>query len=298
MSFDWNLLKTFAAVTEHGSLAAAAHALASSQPTMSRHIAALEDDLGVPLFDRTGRRLELTPNGVELQEHARQMATAANRFSLAAVGRSETIAGTIRISASEIVASYILPDILTRLHRAEPAIEIELVATDRTENLLRREADIAIRMFRPDQYDVIARKIGEFQIAAFAANTYLEQRGEPETLADLLNHDIIGYDRSDQILMGFRDAGYEVDRQFFRFRCDNQVVAWKMVVAGFGVGFMQAGIGDAEPHVKRIPIADNDLPTLPIWLAAHTELKTSHRVRRVFDFLATELSRVARQQQA
>lgn len=289
--FNWTHLQSFLAVAEQGSLSGAARVLGGSQPTMGRHVGALEARLGVRLFERAAGGLELTPTGVELLEHARRMAAAANHLSLAAAGRSEAIAGTIRITASEIVATYVLPDILTVLRRDEPDIEIELVASDREENLLQREADIAVRMFRPTQADIFTRKIADLRLGMFAAHSYVERRGAPRTIEDFHVHDVVGYDRSDLMIRGFRAAGLEVDRGFFPFRSDDQVVCWRMVVAGFGIGFNQLQIGEAEPRVARLHL-DVDLPTMPIWLTAHSELKTSRRVRRVFDFLADRLQHV------
>ena len=291
MALDWSLLQSFIAVAGEGSLSAAARALGGSQPTMGRHIGALESELGVRLFERTAGGLELTPTGLELLDHARRMAAAANHLSLAAEGRAEAVAGTIRITASEIVATYILPEILTALRRAEPEIEIELVASDRSENLLQREADIAVRMYRPTQADVFTRKVGDLQLGMFAAESYVARRGAPQSIEDFRGHDIIGYDRGDEIIRGFRAAGLDVGRHFFSFRCDNQVVCWRMVVAGYGIGFNQTSIGEGEPGITRLAV-DTALPALPVWLTAHSELKTSHRVRRVFDFLAEQLGRV------
>lgn len=286
--FDWSHLQTFLRVAEHGTLSGAARATGGSQPTMGRHIAALEDQLGVRLFDRAAHGLALTPTGADLVEHARSMATAANRLSLTASGRSERIGGTIRITASEIVSTYTLPDILTALHRAEPEIEIELVSSDRSENLLQREADIAIRMYRPTQADVFTRKVGDLQLAMFAARDYIARKGVPTSLEDMRDHDVIGYDRSDLVMRGFAEAGLQVDRHFFAFRCDSQVVGWRMVVAGFGIGFNHLEVGLAEPRVQQVE-TPMPMPSLPIWLTAHSELKTSRRVRRVFDFLADAL---------
>ncbi|WP_417495928.1 LysR family transcriptional regulator [Maricaulis sp.] len=290
--FDWSHLQTFLSVAEHGTLSGAARATGGSQPTMGRHIAALEDQLGVRLFDRAPHGLALTPTGADLVEHARAMAKAANQLSLTASGRSERIGGTIRITASEIMSTYTLPAILTELHRAEPEIEIELVSSDRSENLLQREADIAIRMYRPTQADVFTKKVGDLQLAMFAAHDYIARRGAPTTVEEFRGHDVIGYDRSELMLRGFAEVGLQVDRHFFGFRCDSQVVGWQMVVAGFGIGFNQLEVGLAEPAVQRIE-TDTPMPALPIWLTAHSELKTSRRVRRVFDFLAEALKRAA-----
>lgn len=289
---DWTHLQSFVAIAEHRSLSGAARALGGSQPTMGRHIAALEKSLNVLLFDRTADGLDLTPTGLDLLEHARQMADAAGRFSLVAEGRSQAVAGTIRITASEIVATYILPDILTRLHSQEPEITIELVASDRAENLLQREADIAVRMYRPTQADVYTRKIGELKLGMYAANSYLENHGPTKTQDDITGHDFIGYDRNDLIIQGFKAMGMEVDRDFFPFRSDNQVVCWRMAVAGFGIGFNQRCIGDNDARVRRVFLSV-PLPSLPVWLTAHAELKTSRRVRLVFDFLAHEMGEIS-----
>jgi DNA-binding transcriptional LysR family regulator len=295
-AFDWTHLQSFLAVADGGSLSAAARSLGSSQPTVGRHVCALEETLGIQLFDRTPAGLSLTPSGADLTEHARAMSEAANRFSLTAAGRTQTIAGTIRITASEIVSAYVLPPILTALRCEENEIEIELVASDRTENLIQREADIAVRMYRPNQADVITRKVGEFDLGIYASKQYLERRGSPQTGADLQSHDVIGYDKDDQIIHGFREAGFKVDRRFFPFRCDNQLVCWKMVIAGYGIGFNQIRVGDADPRVVRV-CPDVEIPALPLWLTAHTELKTSRRVRRVFDFLADALTAYTRNTQ-
>jgi len=174
------------------------------------------------------------------------------------------------------------------LRLAEPQIDIELVASDRTENLLQREADIAVRMYRPTQVDVVTRKLGDLQLGMFAAQSYLDRRGEPGSLDELKQHEVIGYDKNDQMIRGFKEAGYEVTSGFFSFRCDNQVVCWQMVLAGYGIGINQIYIGQAEPGLKQI-MAHADLPALPIWLTAHAELKSSRRVRRVYDFLAEHL---------
>ncbi|MCF6329838.1 MAG: LysR family transcriptional regulator [Henriciella sp.] len=285
---DWTYLQSFAAVADQGSLSAAARTLGGSQPTMSRHISALEAELGLRLFDRTGGGLVLTPTGVDLLQHARQMAEAASHLSLAATGRSQAIAGTVRVTASESMAVNVLPPILTALRRAEPEIDIELVASDQTDNLLLREADIAVRMYRPTQADMITRKVGTVETGMFASQDYLTRRGYPSDAADLAEHDLIGHDRSDQIIAGFRELGFDVGRDFFSFRCDNQEVTWRMVVAGYGIGFNRLDIGRAEPSVVRL-FEEIEMPQLPIWLTAHAELKTSARVRRVYDFLAAEL---------
>ncbi|MBL4639728.1 MAG: LysR family transcriptional regulator [Kordiimonadaceae bacterium] len=287
-SIDWTYLQSFVAVAENGSLANAANAAGGSAPTMSRHISTLEADLEILLFERTGGGLKLTSAGLDLLDHARDMAIAANKLSLAAAGRTETVEGIVRITASQIMATYVLPGMLKQLKDTEPQITIELVSTDKTENLLMREADIALRMYRPEQSDVISRKIVETSTGIFAAKDYIAANGMPSVLADLLHHSVIGYDRGTQILDGFAAAGHPVDRSFFSFLCDDQTVCWEMVRAGHGIGFNQKNIGRADSGLVEL-ISDIALPKLPIWLTAHAELKTSKRVRRVYDFLADKI---------
>ena len=290
MSPDWDHLRVFVGVAEHGSLSAAGRELNISQPTVGRHIQALEDSLGVRLFQRTVRGLDLTDTGRDLLEHGREMAAAADRLALAAAGREAAVSGTVRVTASAFVATLTLPEIIADLRLAHPEIEIELVASDATENLLQREADIAVRMYRPRQVDVITRKVSELSLGVYAANSYLSRRGTPRELNDLLAHDIVGYDRDETILQGFAAVGADVDRHFFVARCDDQVAYWHLVVAGVGIGFSQVRVGDAEPLVSRV-LPDFAIPPLPVWLTAHAGLRTNPRVRRVFDFLAERLAR-------
>lgn len=287
---DWNLVHSFLLVAEHGSLSAAARQSGRSQPTLSRHIRELEEALAISLFDRTAQGLTLSPTGSDLADHARSMAGAADALLLAAHGRSETLAGTVRITASTNMARFTLPAILADLMREEPEIEVELVASDTSENLLLREADIAVRMYRPQQGDVITRHVGSVDVGAYASHLYLQRHGEPATIGELLERDLVGYDRQQMAINGFRRAGYTVDRSAFRFRCDDEDVQWQMVVNGFGIGFTPRHLGDRDPRVKRI-FRDVELRRLPVWLTAHAELKTSRRVRRVYDFLADHLQR-------
>ena len=291
MRLDWTLLESFSAVGEHGSLSAAARAIGASQPTLSRHISTLEDQIGARLFERAAGGVELTELGTALLAHARDMADSASKLAMSIEGQSQALGGTIRLTASQIMATYVLPDILAELRMTEPNIDIELVASDRTENLLRREADIAVRMYRPTQDDVIARKVGELRMGMYASQSYIERHGFPTSLAETADHTIIGYDRSTQMIDGFKAAGREVNRDFFAFRCDDQVVCWEMAKAGFGIGFNQIQIGNKTPNMVRVETA-GEVGRLPVWLTAHSELRASPRIRFVFDFLAEKLQEV------
>lgn len=287
---DWNLIRSFAAVADAGSLSAAARKLRASQPTVGRHVAELEAALGVVLFRRGKRGYELTDQGVALCDRARAMGEDADAFALLATGATERIAGTVRIAASEVVSAYVLPPILARLAIEEPGIEVELVPSNRVENLLRRDADIAVRMVEPAQLDLVARKIADLPLVACAAKTYLDRRGRPQRPEDLFGHDLVGLDRETDLIRGFAEFGVEIDRHAFRFRTDNQIVLWEAVKAGMGVSFAQRSLVESEPLVERL-LPDMPLPSLPMWLAMHRDVRTSPRLRRVADFLGEALKR-------
>jgi DNA-binding transcriptional LysR family regulator len=287
---DWNLIKSFVAVAETGSLSAAARRLAASQPTIGRHIAELEQAIGVTLFRRGRRGYALTEAGSLLFERGRAVSEHATAFSRLALGSVEEIGGTVRIAASEVVAGCVLPEMLARLGAEEPAIEVEIVASNQVENLLRRDADIAVRMVKPAQNELVARKVTDIELCACAARSYLDRRGRPLTLSDLVGHDLIGFDRSDEIIRALSGFGLPVARSAFRFRSDNQIVLWEAVRAGNGVGFAQLPLVLRAPEVERI-LPTLPLPVLPVWLAMHRDVRTSLRIRRVADFLHEELRR-------
>jgi DNA-binding transcriptional LysR family regulator len=289
---DWNLIRSFMAVAEEGSLSGAARRLGSSQPTIGRHVAELEAFLGLNLFRRGPRGYETTEQGLALLEQAQSMSASADAFSRQATGRSDELAGTVRVTASEVVSSYVLPAIFARLGQAEPGIEIELVASDRLGNLLRRDADIAIRMIRPRQLDLVARKIADIPISMCAAHSYLERRGTPRQVNELADHDFVGLDRGNEIIEGMSAAGLTLDRHAFRIRTDHGVAYWEMIRSGNGIGFAQRFLVERDPLVA-ILLPELDLPHLPMWLAMHRDVRTSRRIRRVADFLHAELSRYA-----
>ncbi|MEL7124900.1 MAG: LysR family transcriptional regulator [Pseudomonadota bacterium] len=286
---DWSQIQTFAAVAEHGSLSAAARTLGSSQPTLSRHIAQLEADMGARLFERSRGGMALTAQGAELMHHAQAMADAAARFE--PTSASPGLSGTVRITASRVVAHFTLPPIIAQIRLAHPEIEIELVASDSTDNLLRREADIALRMYRPTQGDVITRRVTTIDLGAYASHAYIARKGAPETLADVRAHDLIGYDRSTMIIDGFRERGLTLDRHAFGVRTDDQVACWQLVLAGCGVGFTQCVVGDADPRVVRL-FGPEAVGSLPVWLTAHPDLRRVPRVRAVYDALAQALEQL------
>jgi DNA-binding transcriptional LysR family regulator len=291
--FDWNLLRSFTAVAEAGSLSAAARKIGASQPTIGRHVSELERSLGVTLFRRGLGGYELTDTGAALLTHARAVRESVDRFSLQAVGAEEGLSGTVRISASQTMAAYVLPHILSRFAQEEPDMEIELIASNRVENLLRRDSDIAIRMVTPAQDELIARKIADIRLSMCAHEDYLARRGTPENPMDLLNHDMIGQDRDDDYIRGFHSFGAKVDRHAFRFRSDDHIILWQAIRAGLGIGIAQVPLINTDPHLRCL-LPDLPLPPLPMWLTMHKDVRTSPRIRRAADFLYEALSDFAR----
>ncbi|MFC2969402.1 LysR family transcriptional regulator [Acidimangrovimonas pyrenivorans] len=285
---DWSLVQVLLAVAEAGSLSGAARVLGLSQPTLGRQVQAAEQALGLSIFRRHARGLELTEAGAALIAPARAMREAAARLQLAAAGQETGLRGTVRITASTVVAHYLLPPILARIRAAEPEIELELHPSDTTENLLFREADIAVRMYRPEQLDVITRHVGEIGIGLYAAQSYLDRRGTPTTVEELQQHDWVGFDRSELMLRALRRMGWQVDRGFFRTRCDDQATYWQLVAAGCGIGGGQHHIGRSTPGVVRL-MPELPIPSLPMWLTAAEALRQTPRLRRVWDLLAEGL---------
>ena len=290
VKFDWNRARAFLVTAEEGSLSAAARALGMTQPTLSRQVDALEDELSLILFERAGRGLILTPNGLELLEHVRGMGEAASRVSRAASGQSQSIEGSICIAASEVYSAFLLPPIIDKLRQEYPGILVEIVASNSSSDLLRREADIAIRNVASSQPDLITKKIRDDEAFFYAAHSYLARIGHPQSFADLTGADFLAFANNDVLINMLNSMGFKITEKNFPIICDNHIVQWQLVKQGVGIGGITKDIGDAEPLVCRI-LPDMPPIVVPMWLATHRELNNSKRVRTVFDFLVAELSR-------
>ena len=288
---DWSLIQAFLMVAEEGSLSGAARKLGASQPTLGRQIKALEQQLSADLFVRRARGFELTETGAALVGPAQAMRDAMGQIALTAAGQSARIEGTVRITASVMTSQFHLPDIIARIREQEPDIAIELVPSDDSRNLLYREADIAVRMYRPTQLDLVTQHIGDIPLTICAAKSYLARKGKAVTLANLHEHDFVGFDADTSIIDGFRDAGIEVTRDFFKVRCDENATFWALIRAGCGVGFSQLDIARSDPLVEVIDVG-LQIPPLPIWLTAHEAMRRTPRVRRVWDLLAEGMKMV------
>ena len=281
----WELYRTFLAVIAERSLSGAARRLGLTQPTIGRHVDALEAALGVTLFTRSQAGLLPTAGARALVPHAEAMASAASAFLRAASGEEEETRGTVRVTASEMIGGEVLPSGLAAFREAQPKIDIELVLSNRTEDLLRREADIAVRMVKPVQAALVARKLGTIELGLHAHPRYLAAHGTPRSLEELRSHPLIGFDRAPTRVP---NSPVPLTRELFAFRCDNDLGQYAVLRAGFGIGVCQDGLGKRDGLVPVLPGALNF--KLGIWLVMHRDLKSTRRVRLLFEHLAAHLT--------
>lgn len=286
---DWALWRSFSAVVKHGSLSAAARELGLSQPTLGRHVEALEHALDLPLFERTLSGLKANEAALRLFEPVAAAEAALAQAAIMAEGAQAEFSGTVRITASTVVSNYVLPPLLLTIRERYPAIAIEIVPSDSAENLLLREADIAIRMFRPTQLELVSKKLGEIPVICCAHENYLQRRGTPMSTTELYEHDLIGFDRSDLIIAHANRIGFPLRRDQFMLRSDNQTHLWELIRAGLGIGFAQKSLVERTPGMVAVPL-DLAIPPLQVWLTTHKELFTSHRIRAIYDALADGLT--------
>ncbi|WP_244540349.1 LysR family transcriptional regulator [Kaistia soli] len=289
MQLSWDHCRSFLAVLAEGSLSAAARKLQLTQPTLGRHVAELEQTLGVALFTRSQSGLQPTEAALELRPHAEAMAAAAETLLRTASGEAADDRGTVRITASEIVGTEVLPPILARFTRRHPRIALELVVSNANDNLLRRQSDIAVRMATPAQDALVQRRIGTIAVGLHARRDYLDAHGTPQRLADLVGHTLIGFDTETPAVRAAQQSGLLPDRQAFRLRTDSDVAQLQMIRAGIGIGACQAPIARRDPELVRVLPEAFDFP-LECWLAMHEDLKTVLRMRLVFDHLGEELA--------
>jgi DNA-binding transcriptional LysR family regulator len=284
----WELYRSFLEVMRDGSLSGAARRLGATQPTVGRHIAALEADLKMALFTRSPRGLLPTEAALSLMPHAETMAAAAAAMTRAASAAAAE-QGTVRITASEIIGCEVLPPVLAGFRRRHPSITLELTLSNRNEDLLRRDADIAVRMVRPAQKALVARRIGEVAIGLYAHQSYIAAFGLPASIGELATHCVIGYDRDDRSFRSIGPGAKGFTRESFSFRCDHDQAQLAALRAGVGIGGCQTKIAARTPELVRILAEQIDF-RLEIWLAMHEDLKGTRRVRLLFDYLKSALT--------
>lgn len=285
---SWELLRTFLEVARDGSLSGAARRLGLTQPTVGRHIDALEADLGVALFTRSQRGLFATPAALELAPHAEAMEAAAAALVRTASGEAAAEGGTVRIAASEVVGCEVLPPILAAFRHAHPGIILELSLSNRNEDLLRRDADIAVRMLRPTQASLLAKRLGAVDIRLYAHKDYAARFGLPKSLPELAGHCLIGFDRDDHALRSLGPKAAPITRESFSFRTDSDSAQLAALRAGVGIGGCQSLLAARTPEL--VPVLHGAIAfPLEMWLAMHENLKATRRVRLLFDHLSEGL---------
>jgi DNA-binding transcriptional LysR family regulator len=287
-SISWDLYRSFLAVARQGSLSSAARTLGLTQPTLGRHIQQLEQALGAAIFTRSPRGLLATETALALIPIAEAMESAAEAMARAGSAQAGQIAGVVRITASEIVGAEALPPILAEFADLYPNIAFELHLSNHPEDLLRRDADIAVRMMRPTQTGLVARRLGEARIGLYAHRRYLATRAIPESWADLAGHRLIGFDRNPTPVKALEETDLRLTREIFSMRADNDLAQLAALRAGYGVGGCQTGIAGRDADLVRLLPASFAVP-LETWLVMHEGLKTSPRVRRAYDHLAEGL---------
>ncbi|MET3108520.1 DNA-binding transcriptional LysR family regulator [Oxalobacteraceae bacterium GrIS 2.11] len=286
---DWQLFRAFLAVVREGSLSGAARVLQTTQPTMGRQVAALEQALGVKLFTRSLDGLAPTEAGMQLIASAETMAAAVDAAQRSASGAVEAERGTVRVTASDVMGSEVLPALLAEFSVLHPGIAVELALSNRNEDLLRGDADIAVRMVRPTQGALVAKRIGQIDVGLYAHKRYLKANPMPHSLKELKDHTLIGFDRDPAYLRLLDRKGVMLTPDNFRFRSDSDLAQLAALRAGFGIGASQLGIARRDKNLVAVMHAELIIP-MEVWLVMHNDLRSVRRIRLLFDHLALRLA--------
>jgi DNA-binding transcriptional LysR family regulator len=287
---SWELYLSLLSVLREGSLSGAARALGMTQPTLGRHIATLEGVLGVGLFTRSQVGLLPTEAALALRTHAEAMESTAAALERTALSQGAGVRGVVRVSASEIISVEVLPPIVAQLRGRHPSLTVELVLTDRVQDLLRREVDIAVRMIRPDQEQLVARRIGRIELGLYARRDYLEQQGEPRELSELASHSVIGYDQPSAFIRKAEQAVRGFTRNLFAVRTDSNLAQLALIRCGAGIGVCQVPLARRHSDLKRV-LAKAFALHLDTSVTMHEDLRHSPRCRATFDALVEGLQR-------
>jgi DNA-binding transcriptional LysR family regulator len=284
----WELYRTFLGVLKQGSLSGAARALDLAQPTVGRHIAALEKSLGLALFTRSQTGLMPTEAAQSLRGLAESMQSTAASLERAAASQGAGVRGTVRVTASDVIGVEVLPPIVAALREQYPELTVELVLTNRVQDLLRREADIAVRMVRPRQELLVARRIGEIKVGLYAHQRYLDRHGTPTSMADLGSHSLIGFDEITDFIRSASKRLSGLRRESFAMRSNSDLAQLALIRAGAGIGLCQAAIARRDNAMVRVLPKQFSLP-LETWITMHEDLRNSPRCRVTFDALVEGL---------
>ena len=287
MAIGWELYRSFLAVLTEGSLSGAARALGITQPTVGRHVAALERSLGTPLFTRSQTGLLPTESALTLRTYAEAMRNSVAALERAAASQGSGVRGVVRITASEVIGVEVLPPIVAQLREDHPDLQVELVLSNRMQDLLQREADIAVRMTRPTQRLLIARRIGHVAVGLHATQEYVKRHGVPETTADLQHHALIGFDQPTPFIRAAGKSLAGFHREAFAMRADSDLAQLALLRSGAGIGACQVAIARRDGLVRVL--RKQFSLQLDTWIAMHEDLRSSPRCRVTFDALVAGL---------
>ena len=287
-TIGWELYRSFLGVLREGSLSGAARALGITQPTVGRQVAALEQALGVVLVTRSQLGLMPTELALALRSYAEAMESTAASLERAASSQGEGVRGAVRVSASEVIGVEVLPPIVARLREQHPALKVELVLTNRVQDLLRREADIAVRMLRPRQEQLVARRIGSIGVGLHARKDYLSRHGTPRNLGELAGHSIIGYDQASAFIRSAGKSLQGLSRDVFALRTDSDLAQLALIRSGAGIGMCQVALARRDATLQRV-LAKPFALQLETWVTMHEDLRNSPRCRVTFDALVDGL---------
>jgi DNA-binding transcriptional LysR family regulator len=289
LNLDWNLLKSFASVVKEGSLSGAARVLKSTQPTIGRHIEALELELGMSLFIRSREGLIPTEYALNILPEVLSMTGSYGAFIRKISGENVDDVGTIRLAVSEVMGIEVIPDILVKFHKKYPNLKIELSISNKSVNLLKREADLAIRMSNPTQDALIAKKIGDTYVGLFCHQKYIKTYGVPPTIEALKQFHLIGPDEDQIFIDALKSSRLNIDREDFFYKTDNHIAQLNILRKGLGIGVMQTKLAENERNLVQVLKKEFNY-SLPVWVVMHEDLKASKKIRTLFNFLVEEIN--------
>ncbi|MDH5548202.1 MAG: LysR family transcriptional regulator [Gammaproteobacteria bacterium] len=281
---NWDYIRVFLTVSRLGSLSAAARELGVSQPTLSRDIQALESQTKLNLFKRSTQGLSLTEEGQRLVDAASQMDNAADSFHRQVSGMSEKLEGDVRISVNEIVGIYLLPPAIAAFRAQHPGVHIEIAITNQASSLNKREADIALRMFRPTQPDLVARRLPDMEMGFYAHRDYIAKHGDPTDLDSFKQHTIIGLDADTEFIDEAAKMGAHFSRNDFAIRTDHYLAQINLARSGAGIVGTHVELAKHWPELQRI-LEWIPLPPLEFWIVCHSDTQYNSRIKTMRDFL-------------
>lgn len=282
---DWRWLRSFIAVADHTKMRDASEVLGISQPTVSRHIKHLEEQLNLTLFDRNGASLVLSEKGRALYEHAKLVESSVMNFERQALSESNEEAGIVKVMMHCMLGYHFAPSWLVDFQAHSPQVSIDLNIDDRT-SLLLREAEISVHTKKPHHLDLISQRVGRFTLGLFASEAYLAQY-PLRSIDELTSHKLIGFDQVTAFMDEAHSVGLHLTRESFVVRSDLWALHPMLLQEGLGIGVIPTVIGEDSGLTRVYP--EFRLAGDEIYLSAHPDLKRNPRIRLVWDHLLEAL---------